>query len=79
MTMANISQGHVKDWIVPIPPLDEQQVIVTYLDSETSKIYGLISEAQKAVKLLKERRKALISAAVTGKIDGRDIPLQEAV
>ena len=46
---------------------------------ETSKINTLITEIQKSIELLKERRNALISAAVTGKIDVRNIPLQEAV
>ncbi len=79
MTMAKISQGHIKDWFVLIPPLPEQQAIVAYLDAETAKIDALITEAEKAIALLKERRSAIISAAVTGKIDVRDIPLQEAV
>lgn len=79
MTMAKISQGHIKGWIVAMPPLEEQQAIVKYLDAETAKIDALIAESQKAVELFKERRAALISAAVTGKIDVRDIPLQETV
>ena len=62
-----------------LPLLIEQQAIVDYLDTETAKIDALIAEAQKAVDLLKERSSALISAAVTGKIDVRDIPVQEAV
>jgi len=63
----------------PFPPYMEQQSIVDYLDVERAKIDALISESQKAVDLLKERRASLISAAVTGKIDVRNIPLQEAV
>ena len=55
----------------PIPPLHEQQAIATFLDHETAKIDTLIEEAQKAIELMKERRTALISAAVTGKIDVR--------
>jgi type I restriction enzyme S subunit len=79
MTMAKISQGHIKDWIVVMPSPAEQQAIVTYLDTETAKIDVLIAESEKAVVLLKERRSSLISAAVTGKIDVRDIHLQEAI
>ncbi|CAK7014903.1 MAG: hypothetical protein DELT_02218 [Desulfovibrio sp.] len=79
MTMAKISQGHIKDWVVVIPHLSEQQTIVEYLDTETTKIGTLITEANKAIELLKERRSAIISAAVTGKIDVRSIPLQETV
>ena len=53
------------------PPIEEQKNIVTFLDSETTKLDALTTEAQRAINLLKERRSALISAAVTGKIDVR--------
>ena len=55
------------------PPIDEQINIATFLDRETTKIDELINEAKKAIELLKERRTALISAAVTGKIDLRGL------
>ncbi len=42
-----------------------------YLDTETTKLDALTTEAQHTIELLKERRSALISAAVTGKIDVR--------
>jgi len=51
------------------PPLKEQKEIANYLDQKTQKIDTLIEKATKAIKLLKERRTALISAVVTGKID----------
>lgn len=57
---------------IPIPPLPEQPAIVDYLGNETSKLDELTSEAQWSIELLKERRSALISAAVTGKIDVRN-------
>ena len=53
------------------PPLKEQKRIATYLDKETAKIDTLIEKCETAIELLKERRTALISAAVTGKIDVR--------
>jgi len=56
---------------IPYPPLSEQSAIVAFLDQETAKIDNLIQQAQKATTLLQERRTALISAAVTGKIDVR--------
>ena len=57
-----------------IPPADEEQKqIAAFLDSETTKIDTLIKKCETAIELLKERRTALISAAVTGKIDVRDI------
>lgn len=71
MSMAKISQGHIKDWLVPVPPIEEQIGIVDYLNSQTKKIAQTIDAAKRANNLLKERRTALISAAVTGKIDVR--------
>ena len=55
-----------------IVPEDEQKTIANYLDTQTSKIDTLIEKANQAIKLLKERRTALISAAVTGKIQVND-------
>jgi type I restriction enzyme S subunit len=57
---------------LPLSPLSEQSTIAAFLDSETVKIDALVSEAQQVIGLLKERRNALISAAVTGKIDVRN-------
>ena len=55
-----------------VPPIEEREAIVAFLDSETSKIETLTAEAQRAIELLQERRTALISAAVTGQIDVRE-------
>ncbi len=55
------------------PDKNEQQVIVDYLDTKTTQIDSLVSKATKAIELLKEKRTALISSAVTGKIDVREI------
>jgi type I restriction enzyme, S subunit len=55
------------------PPLREQTAIAAFLDSETAKLDALTAEAGRAISLLKERRSALISAAVTGKIDVRGL------
>ncbi len=59
----------IKELIVPFPPLSEQQAIAEYLDQETVKIDSLITRVETAIEKLKEYRTALISAAVTGKID----------
>ncbi|MBP8787600.1 MAG: hypothetical protein KBF41_08595, partial [Azonexus sp.] len=61
-----------------VPPVAEQTAIATFLDRETAKIDGLIAEQEKLIALLKERRSALISAAVTGKIDVRHLAEAEA-
>lgn len=55
-----------------IPPIKEQQDIVEYIDSKTSQMDVLIAKAEKGISFIQERRTALISAAVTGKIDVRD-------
>jgi type I restriction enzyme S subunit len=57
----------------PLPSLAEQQAITAFLDRECSKLDTLTNEAERAIALLKERRAALISAAVTGKIDVRGL------
>jgi type I restriction enzyme S subunit len=56
---------------IPFPKITEQTTIAAFLDRETARIDALIAEAEKGIVLLKERRSALISAAVTGKIDIR--------
>jgi type I restriction enzyme S subunit len=56
-----------------LPPENEQLYILRYLDEQTSRFEDLIAEAEKQVNLLKERRSALISAAVTGQIDVRGL------
>ena len=56
---------------IPLPPKNEQAEIVRYLDSEIDKIDRLYFETKKITDVIKERRSALISAAVTGKIDVR--------
>ncbi len=56
---------------VVVPPLDEQRAIAARLDTETSKIDALIAKTQEHIALAKERRSALITAAVTGQFDVR--------
>ncbi len=54
-----------------VPPISEQQAITDYLDKETSRINSLVGRIIQAIEKLKEYRSALITAAVTGKIDLR--------
>ncbi len=54
------------------PHLSEQQAIAAFLDRETARIDALVSKVEMAIDTLKEYRTALISAAVTGKIDVRE-------
>ena len=57
---------------LPLPPLAEQRAIADHLESETAKIDALSAKNDQLIALLREKRTALISAAVTGKIDLRN-------
>ena len=67
-SMVKISQDHIKNWRIPVPPLYEQQTIVDFLDRETAQIDGLVTQIWGTIALLKERRSSLIAAAVAGQI-----------
>ncbi|NVO99814.1 restriction endonuclease subunit S [Photobacterium damselae subsp. damselae] len=71
-TQKNIYLDEVKNMAVTFPPQEEQEAIVLYLESIADKYVQLIKEAETAITLIQERRTALISAAVTGKIDVRN-------
>lgn len=68
----SITQSILKSINIWIPPLNEREEIAEYLDEQTYKIDALIAKATQQIQLMQERRTALISAAVTGKIDVRD-------
>ena len=65
----NISQEKVRAIEIPAPPLPEQQAIATYLDRETGRTDTLIDKKQRIVELLKEKRVAMVSRAVTKGLD----------
>ena len=67
----NLNVGEFKSFNTLVPNYKEQEAISDYLDTRLSKIDTLVAKVQQAIELLKERRTALISAAVTGKIDVR--------
>jgi type I restriction enzyme S subunit len=68
-----LSLDDVRNIPMLVPSLDEQRTIVSFLEAETTKLDTLTAEASRAIELLQERRSALISAAVTGKIDVRTL------
>ena len=68
-SMVKISQEHIRDWLVPVPPNEEQQEIVAKVASKTQVIDGIEDAAHRAIALLDERKTALIDAAVIGQID----------
>lgn len=67
-----ITGEQVKSLIIVIPPLSEQKEIASFIDKMHVQFNLLTQKAQQAIQLMQERRTALISAAVTGKIDVRD-------
>lgn len=71
--MPRASSEFLSEMRLTVPPLKEQQQIANYLDEKTSKIDILIEKSNKSIELLKEKRTAIISAAVTGKIDVRGL------
>jgi type I restriction enzyme S subunit len=56
-----------------LPPFDKQRAIAAHLNEQTAKIDTLIAETERFIELSKERRAALITAAVTGQIDVREM------
>ncbi|WP_339136802.1 MAG: restriction endonuclease subunit S [Candidatus Electrothrix sp. GW3-4] len=71
-SMQNISQSVIKDLCIALPPLDEQISIVAHIVQKMSLIDQIITRTKRGINLFKEYRTALISEAVTGKIDVRD-------
>ena len=65
--------GQVLNFPVLEAPIKEQTAIATYLDRETAKIDKLVEKVESAIARLQEYRTALITAAVTGKIDVREV------
>ncbi|MEH2529941.1 type I restriction enzyme S subunit [Bradyrhizobium sp. AZCC 1588] len=70
-TFKRVNVEEVRNLVVLVPNATEQAEIATFLDQVLLKMNALVAESEAAVTLLQERRAALISAAVTGKIDVR--------
>ena len=66
--LASISATNIGELPIPLPPENEQSAILVYIATEAAKLDALYSAAEHTIALLKERRVALIAAAVTGKI-----------
>jgi type I restriction enzyme S subunit len=63
-----INVEQIKELLIPLPPLHEQRAIVAHIAAETAKLDALRAAMERTIALLKERRAALIAAAVTGRI-----------
>lgn len=71
-TQLNLNTDTIGDIFLPIPPESEEDAIVEFPDRETARIDALVARVREAIDHLREFRTALISAAVTGKIDVRE-------
>jgi type I restriction enzyme S subunit len=69
--IVHIYSKNIKEIITPLPPQNEQQQIVEFLDTRTKEIDDLISLEQRKIDVFKDYRKSLISEVITGKIDVR--------
>lgn len=69
--MPKINRNTLNSLRMPVPPLPEQTAIAAYIDRETVKLDKLVEKVETAITRLQEYRTALITGAVTGKIDVR--------
>lgn len=76
-TFKRVNVEEIRNLMIPFPPDNEQQVIATYVKDEAARFDDLVTDAVRAITLLQERRTALISAAVTGKIDVRGLTVNQ--
>lgn len=76
-TIAHFTAEKFNDMWIWAPPLPEQRAITDYLDQETFKIDALITEKERLLSLLTEKRRALITQAVTRGLN-RDVPLRDS-
>ena len=72
VTVMHIYASELKRLLLPLPPLEEQRTIADFLDRESAKIDELVARTNTAIERLQEYRSALITSAVTGKIDVRE-------
>ncbi len=72
-TRGRFSLDDLRNIRFPLPPISEQHAIAELLDRETKKINEMVAMVREAIERLQEYRMALISAAVTGKIDVREV------
>jgi type I restriction enzyme, S subunit len=77
-TKGAITCEQISRLAIPLPNMEEQKAIACFLHTESARLDELTAAAAHGIDLLKERRSALISAAVTGKIDVRHLAEQKA-
>ena len=72
-----VPEEFVRDYRIPIPPLPQQRAIANYLDRETARLDALVAAKERVLGLLAEKRRALITRAVTRGLDPR-APLRDS-
>lgn len=73
ITRFGLGKYGIDNSLFPVPPINEQRAIASVLNRETVGIDALISKVKEGIEKLREYRTALISAAVTGNIDVREV------
>jgi type I restriction enzyme S subunit len=71
-TFKRVNVDDIRNLLVPMPPAGEQLSIADFIGRRAGRIESLLNKTERSITLLKERRSALISAAVTGQIDLRE-------
>ena len=66
----------IRDFRIPLPPVPEQQNIISEIDKTTDKVYQAISAARRQIDLMHEYRTRLIADVVTGQLDVRDAAVE---
>lgn len=75
--LKRISSSFIRNAFIPLPPLPEQEAIVTYLDTKVAKIDEYISIAEKKIAALEELKQTIIAEAVTRGIH-KDVPMKDS-
>jgi type I restriction enzyme S subunit len=76
-TINQLTKEHLYNITIPFPKVSEQAKIISYLDNKTAIIDTLISDKQKLIELLREKRQAIISEAVTKGLN-RNVPMKNS-
>jgi type I restriction enzyme S subunit len=77
VTRYGLPKGAIGNTLIPLPPIETQRLIADYLDRETARNDALVTEKEKMLALLEEKRAALISHAVTCGLNP-DVPLNSS-
>ena len=70
--MANLNAGMVARQRMPLPPVNEQDLIVRFIEAETRKVEVAAAHLKREIDLLREYRTRLVAEVVTGKLDVRE-------